>query len=64
MKALLAMAIALMLVGCDNAGRYQIATATANNVWRVDTKTGEVSYCGFVEGKVGCATTLAGVPFR
>lgn len=39
--------VALLLVGCDS-GRYQISASNQmNGAWRVDTKTGDVSYCTF-----------------
>jgi hypothetical protein len=44
-------ALAVSFVGCVNVegrgavGRYQLSSADANSVWRIDTQTGAVSLC-------------------
>lgn len=45
MRPLLAGLLAVLLMGCDN-GRYQIASNQPGNVWRLDTRTGEIASCG------------------
>lgn len=59
MKWLLCSMAVLVLVGCDN-GRYQIATIStdANTVWRIDTRTGEITKClrGDTLGVAQCGT--------
>jgi hypothetical protein len=49
MRTALGMTLVVLLAGCgDQAGRYQIVgNATGAVVWRLDTKTGEVSQCGW-----------------
>jgi hypothetical protein len=54
MKLLLVGLLAVLLAGCGDNGRYQIAAAsTGAYVYRLDTKNGELSLCGI---GVGLAT--------
>jgi len=60
MKTAFIVLTALFLTGCDN-GRYQIAGAgTMSGVYRVDTRTGELTICGVnlgrTDNKIGCVT--------
>lgn len=51
-------AIALMLLaGCDQAGRYQFATTgERDEIWRFDTKTGQIEKCLFGIEKTICSS--------
>jgi hypothetical protein len=42
--------MALLLAGCAEPGRYQIASMPPATVWRIDTRTGELEACGFEPG--------------
>jgi hypothetical protein len=62
MMLLIVASVVSMLVGCEN-GRYQIASGgQMAGVYRLDTKTGEVSICGVGLGlpsntpKMNCVT--------
>lgn len=63
MRLLIAGMLTLLLTGCyEPTGRYQIASSgNPLSVWRVDTRTGEVSVCfppgASPQGKVTCHTS-------
>ena len=44
---------------CNNP--YQIVKATADTLWRLNTKTGAISACRFVEGVMECASEQTAV---
>jgi hypothetical protein len=58
MRLLLAGVFAVLLVGCDQGGRYQLVANPTGGWMRLDTKTGELAACGpeaFVNPpKFGC----------
>ncbi len=63
MRLIFAVLLAVLLTGCEQGGRYQIAAMSgAAGVWRVDTKTGEVVLCGVeippLDGKVKCVASV------
>lgn len=62
MKTALAIALAVtFLSGCNDENHYQIAAAGGDqaHVWRLDTRTGEVSMCVVVQQRVRCVQSLA-----
>ena len=44
MKVLLVLVLCLALLGCDE-GRYQIVSSQSNEVWRLDTRNGDLERC-------------------
>ena len=61
MRLLLIGLAVLALSGCDQNGRYQIAMASnVSGVFRLDTKTGEITVCGAYDGKrITCKDDLS-----
>jgi hypothetical protein len=50
--------VLLLLAGCDNSPRYQIAAGN-NMVWRLDTRSGDVKSCFWqttpaIDGEIVC----------
>lgn len=65
MRLLLVGLLGILLAGCDQPGRYQIAAMSGGGagVWRVDTATGAVTLCGVnlgaaKDGKIACVNTF------
>jgi hypothetical protein len=61
MRVLLVGLAMLALSGCEQNGRYQLASGggVGAGVWRLDTRTGEVTVCGVNlggrrDGKIAC----------
>lgn len=59
MKAAFAVALGMTLLTACGDGRYQIASGGDAKVWRVDTRSGEVSICVFVQERLRCSQSLA-----
>jgi hypothetical protein len=59
----ISLAILLLLAGCGEGGRYQIAAVDSlNGVYRVDTKTGLVEVCGgSIQSGLKCLTIAPAV---
>lgn len=52
MRVLCVVLLAFGLAGCEQPGRYQIAMASnVSGVFRLDTKTGEITVCGAYDGR-------------
>jgi hypothetical protein len=60
----LILSLIILLVGCDQPGRYQItatrgSTADDDRVWVLDTKTGRVSMCYEHAAAINCLRSSA-----
>lgn len=59
MRRFYSVLLLVLVAGCDDVGRYQIAPNAAGSVWRVDTKTGEIAVCAYdlkELGKLSCGS--------
>lgn len=61
MKTALIITLAVTFLSACSDSHYQIAAAGGEqaHVWRLDTRTGEVSMCVVVQQRVRCVQSLA-----